>query len=213
MRKPRASWSRPGRFPDRSRRRRVTCRVDVARNAHPNRKWRCATAPARRGQSRGRRTHRWPRPRRGRRDVGVLPVSLWSRGASFCRAAILRSFWDPARPSPGSSGLSRPRRWCCTAVMAASALTRFGVFYAGSGMRSAAHGAPAAGGVHRRERGGLTQVQSPGLPADRPGRPELVNLRMRSAVQAGKLVGSGDLVCVAGQGLTGLPVREERSWT
>jgi Cytochrome bd terminal oxidase subunit I len=67
--------------------------------------------------------------------------------------------------------------------------------------------------VHRRERSGLTQVQSPGLPADRPGRPELVNLRMRSAVQTGKLVGSGGLVCVAGQEVTGLPVREERSWT
>ena len=100
------------------------------------------------------------------------------------------------------------------AVMAASALTRFGVFYAGRAavcdLRLTVHphreGSTAASG-------GLTQVQSPGLPADRPGRPELVNLRMRSAVQAGKLVGSGGLVCVAGQGVTGLPVREERSWT
>jgi hypothetical protein len=56
-------------------------------------------------------------------------------------------------------------------------------------------------------------VQSPGLPTDRPGRAELINLRMRRAVQTGKLVGSGGLVCVAGQGVTGLPVREERSWT
>lgn len=100
-------------------------------------------------------------------------------------------------------------------MMAASALTRFGIFYAGRAavcdLRLTVHSRRER--VHRRERSGLTQVQSPGLLADRPGRPELVNLRMRSAVQTGKLVGSGGLVCVAGQEVTGLPVREERSWT